>query len=218
MIDLHQHTNCSDGLLSVQETIEIFVGNSGKTIAITDHDTFKSQLEAKSLCDKFGIEYVFGVELSTIYKNQSVHVLGYFPNYPSDSIVKYIEHQTIISAVKRIRSNASDWPIGHYPIEEIIRLIHSSNGIAILAHPVMYKLLLNDLISIVDGLECINPAQDVKFTEELIQICRDKNLYCTFGTDFHGNLGGDNINYNALYTKYHYIIEPFISEIKIRAI
>ena len=39
MIDLHIHTNCSDGVLSPKEAVDLAVKNGVCAISITDHDT-----------------------------------------------------------------------------------------------------------------------------------------------------------------------------------
>ena len=39
MIDLHTHTSCSDGILSVRELVGNAVKNNVEIISITDHDT-----------------------------------------------------------------------------------------------------------------------------------------------------------------------------------
>ncbi|WP_425325412.1 PHP domain-containing protein [Paenibacillus xylanexedens] len=215
---MHQHTNCSDGLLSIEETIHRCINNHVKTISITDHDSFQSQNDAILICKKNNIKYIYGVELSAVYENQSVHVLGYFPNYPSSSLERYVANQRIITTVKANRSKSKSVPVGYYPIEEITRLIHASNGYAILAHPVIYSPIINELVSMVDGIECINPSQDLEFTEEMIQLCREFNLLCTFGTDFHG-IEHENIhNYNSLCEQYSHVIEPFLSKIHSRTL
>ena len=78
MIDLHSHTNESDGSLSPSELVRA-AGEAGvRVLGITDHDTFAGYdqaLEAAKLC---GIELVCGIELSTKLHGHSVHLLGYF--------------------------------------------------------------------------------------------------------------------------------------------
>ena len=68
-IDLHVHSNCSDGQMSpfkiFQEASRIGIG----LISITDHDSINCQAEAKELADEFGIEYMHGLELNVTYSH-----------------------------------------------------------------------------------------------------------------------------------------------------
>lgn len=78
IIDLHIHTNISDGALTPKEVIDEAVKNGVSTIAIADHDTIDSYTE--ELCNYARakkIELIKAVEISTKGKKCGVHVLGY---------------------------------------------------------------------------------------------------------------------------------------------
>jgi predicted metal-dependent phosphoesterase TrpH len=78
LIDLHSHTNESDGTCSPAELIEEAVRRGVDTLGITDHDTFKGYDQAVPLAAEAGVELVCGIELSTKLHGRSVHLLGYF--------------------------------------------------------------------------------------------------------------------------------------------
>jgi predicted metal-dependent phosphoesterase TrpH len=78
LIDLHSHTNESDGTLSPAELLEEAVRNGVTVLGITDHDTFAGYDQAAQRAGRAGVELVCGIELSTKLKRQSVHLLGYF--------------------------------------------------------------------------------------------------------------------------------------------
>ena len=78
MIDLHSHTNESDGTCSPAELVEEAVRAGLKVLGITDHDTFRGFDQAAPLACQAGVEPVCGIELSTKLRGQSVHLLGYF--------------------------------------------------------------------------------------------------------------------------------------------
>ena len=78
MIDLHSHTNESDGTCSPAQLIDEAVRAGVKTLGITDHDTFKGFDEAGAHAAAAGIELICGIELSTKLHGHSVHLLGYF--------------------------------------------------------------------------------------------------------------------------------------------
>ena len=79
LIDLHTHTNESDGTLSPSQLIAEAVRRGVDTLAITDHDTFAGYDSAVPLAREAGVALVRGIELSTKLHGESVHLLGYFP-------------------------------------------------------------------------------------------------------------------------------------------
>jgi len=85
IIDLHIHSNHSDGALSVKEIVrEAKLRNIG-FMSITDHDSIGCQEIAMDLAGKAGIRYVSGVELNVTFshpryregKSVSLDFLGY---------------------------------------------------------------------------------------------------------------------------------------------
>jgi len=73
IIDLHIHSNCSDGNLTVEEIVkEAKVRNIG-LISITDHDSIGCQERAMALARKNGIRYVSGVELNVTFSHPRYH-------------------------------------------------------------------------------------------------------------------------------------------------
>jgi len=76
--DLHIHTINSDGEYSVSEIIKKLREENIKLFSITDHDNIDS-IEQVSKEDLSGLEYVSGIEISSIVDNKyKVHILGYF--------------------------------------------------------------------------------------------------------------------------------------------
>lgn len=79
-IDLHIHTNKSDGFLEPKEVIALAKSTQTKVIAISDHDSIDGLLELKSnlYCGMIGIN---AVEFSSYIINNGtkirIHVLGY---------------------------------------------------------------------------------------------------------------------------------------------
>ena len=78
MIDLHSHTNESDGTCSPAQLIAEAVGAGVRTLGITDHDTLKGYDQARPHAAEAGVELICGIELSTKLHGHSVHLLGYF--------------------------------------------------------------------------------------------------------------------------------------------
>jgi len=78
VIDLHSHTDESDGTCSPAQLIEEAVRAGVTTLGITDHDTFKGYDQARAHAPAAGVELICGIELSTKLHGHSVHLLGYF--------------------------------------------------------------------------------------------------------------------------------------------
>lgn len=77
-----------------------------------------------------------------------------------------------------------------YPdIHEVLELIHSAGGIAVLAHPMVYhnEALLEELADNgLDGVEVWHPHHSEEERTALLAFARDKGLLVTGGSDFHG--------------------------------
>lgn len=82
MIDLHTHTDESDGTLSPIALRELAREMGLQALAITDHDTFAGYDRVASSAETTDLELICGIELSTSYRGQSVHLLGYFLDHP----------------------------------------------------------------------------------------------------------------------------------------
>jgi 3',5'-nucleoside bisphosphate phosphatase len=78
LIDLHSHTNQSDGTLSPAGLIEAARAAEIEVLGITDHDTFAGYDQAVPVACEARVELLCGIELSTKLHGHSVHLLGYF--------------------------------------------------------------------------------------------------------------------------------------------
>jgi hypothetical protein len=85
VIDLHSHTDRSDGTFTPGELVDEAVRVGLSALAITDHDTFAGHDAAVPLAAAAGLELICGIELSTKFHGVSVHLLGYFPRHPPSS-------------------------------------------------------------------------------------------------------------------------------------
>ena len=77
-IDLHTHTLASDGSDTPAAVVQQAAALGLRAVAVTDHDTFAGLPEALAAGQRCGIEVVPGVELSTVWGGEEVHLLGYF--------------------------------------------------------------------------------------------------------------------------------------------
>ena len=82
MVDLHTHSDRSDGTLSPQQLIDLARRLGLKALSITDHDNLEGYDLAEPYAQRVGVELVCGVELSTKFQSSSIHILGYFLEQP----------------------------------------------------------------------------------------------------------------------------------------
>ena len=102
MIDLHSHTNQSDGSCSPEQLVEEAVRAGVTTLGITDHDTFAGYDQALGAADSAGLELVCGIELSTKLHSHSVHLLGYF--FGSNGLTEFRRWVLELQASRRERN------------------------------------------------------------------------------------------------------------------
>ena len=85
--DLHTHTTHSDGALSPYELITKAKNAGLSIISITDHDSVSALEEAVEFGRESGVEVIAGMELSTSFNDQEIHILGYFVDYRSKTLL-----------------------------------------------------------------------------------------------------------------------------------
>lgn len=83
VIDLHTHSNASDGTQSPTELVEAAVAAGVDVLAITDHDTVAGWPEATEAARRVGLTLVRGIEISCTFGAAGIHLLGYLTD-PDD--------------------------------------------------------------------------------------------------------------------------------------
>jgi len=76
LIDLHVHSNASDGTFAPAEVVRLAKEGGLKALALTDHDTIDGLAEAVAAGETYGVEVIPGVEVSARCPGGSMHVLG----------------------------------------------------------------------------------------------------------------------------------------------
>ncbi|MFG6495217.1 PHP domain-containing protein [Fictibacillus sp. UD] len=95
--DLHTHTTASDGTFSPAENIKRALEKGLGAIAITDHDTVSGIEEAMLEASKHpNFECIPGIEISTLYKGQDIHVLGYYIDYKDEEFLSVLTNLTSV--------------------------------------------------------------------------------------------------------------------------
>lgn len=82
--DLHCHTKLSDGSLGIEDLITLAKKRGLETIAITDHDCLAGTVRGKIIGERYGVNVIPGVELSSTdsQTGKRVNLLCYLSDMP----------------------------------------------------------------------------------------------------------------------------------------
>lgn len=86
LIDLHVHSNASDGSFTPSQVADLAIDAGLKAIALTDHDTIDGIAEIIDYTKNRQLEVVPGIELSCYYQNREVHILGFYVDYKNPEL------------------------------------------------------------------------------------------------------------------------------------
>lgn len=100
MIDLHVHSNHSDGTSSPEELISLAQSSGVSVFALTDHDTVSGVRKAKEVAEHSAVTgpkvtVISGVEISAAYKNKDIHILGLFVDETNSALLTSLEEAVI---------------------------------------------------------------------------------------------------------------------------
>src|SRR3989339_206516 len=89
--DFHFHSTHSDGKLSVQELAEIIKTKKLSLCSLTDHNTVDGIREFETYLDGSGVKVIPGVELTTKYNEDEVHILAF--DFDVDVVAKILKER-----------------------------------------------------------------------------------------------------------------------------
>ena len=78
LIDLHVHSDKSDGSYSPSDLISYAIKQGVSAFALTDHDTVDGIDEAIEAAKGTSVTVIPGIELSTEYEGKDIHIVGLF--------------------------------------------------------------------------------------------------------------------------------------------
>lgn len=133
LIDMHTHTNYSDGELSPDELIRLAIEKNIETLAITDHDT----IEGIKTVDKSNypeIEIINGIELSVKINKGRMHILGYGIDLNNETLNKKmtdLKNNSTDSLLSTMEQIKRDYGIrfSYEDIKEMINANHNLNRV-----------------------------------------------------------------------------------------
>lgn len=91
-VDLHAHTNVSDGTLTPAELVNLAAKSGLTALAITDHDHVGALAAARAHAIDKGIEIVPGIELSVEEEGFELHLLGYLFDERDERLLATLDH------------------------------------------------------------------------------------------------------------------------------
>ena len=142
LIDMHTHTNYSDGDLSPQELIELAIDKGIGTLAITDHNIIEAIKKVNKNNDTIvasGIKIINGIELSAKTDIGRMHILGYGIDLNNEALNKKlleIKDNSINSFLSIMEQIKRDYGI-RFSYEDIKTLVNANHN---LGRPDLAKL------------------------------------------------------------------------------
>lgn len=132
-IDMHTHTNYSDGDLSPEKLIRLAIDKRIGTLAITDHDTIegiKKVNRNENIIVDSGIEIINGIELSAKTDKGRMHILGYGIDLKNKALNKKmidLKDNSINSVLSIMEQIKRDYGIrfGYDDIKELVNANHN---------------------------------------------------------------------------------------------
>lgn len=186
-VNLHIHSNYSDGKADFKEIIDSAKKNGYKLISITDHNTVEGHKKYK---DEI---LITGAEFDCWFGYVFIHLLAYGIDVENPALAPFLAKTKAETEGDIIRLFARK------NVPKLINAIHEAGGIAVLAHPACYwaismEGLVKRLIKYgLDGIEVYYPyprfRKIVKFhSSKDVKKIADKypQLIQTGGSDFHG--------------------------------
>lgn len=248
MVDLHVHSNKSDGTFTPSELVTMAIEKNLTALALTDHDTTDGLEELANAAAGKPLTVVPGIELSTEYEGKDIHIVGLFIDptqsdfrahlkafvesrddrnrkmcanlqeagipisyealqeaNPGSVITRahygtwLLEHGVVSSVADAFSKYLGDHTPYFVPREKVtpqqaVSLIQKAGGLAILAHPILYRMSRERLDILVrrlkevglTGIEAIYATYNSREENQIRQLASKYNLLLSGGSDFHG--------------------------------
>lgn len=181
VVDMHVHTQYSDGLHSAH-AIAKRAAMLGIGIAVTDHNEIQGALEIDKSAHFLNIP---GIEITS---REGSHLLVYF--YETDSLRQFYRTDVMPFMGSGVMSSLS------LSMEEIIQRARGYRAVVVFAHPYCAaytgvcnlhfpKERLNNLMTLVDGVEVINAGNLNKWNLQCAVLGFNLNKAVTGGSDAH---------------------------------
>jgi predicted metal-dependent phosphoesterase TrpH len=132
-IDLHTHSNCSDGALAPAALLAHAAAAGVEVLALTDHDTVAGVEQAGQSAALHGLTLVPGVEISAAWRAQSIHVLGLWIDPCSVQLLEVLDAQAERRRLRMRKICARLEKLG-LPGSELLSAVQAHPGLPTRAH------------------------------------------------------------------------------------
>lgn len=265
-VDLHTHSNASDGKMSPEELVRHAADSGVVLLALTDHDTCAGNACAAAAAATAGIHFVAGIEVSTLWRGREIHVVGLCVDEKHPALKELLAEQRRLrderaraigekleacgfvnayEETRRMAGNNASITRGNYTdylfsmgaadtpgkcfasylaegrkayvkpkwctMDDAVRSVRLSGGIAVLAHPRCYdlnnkwlRMLITDFREAGgEAMEVSGSMQSPADRDFLQVLSREYALFASFGSDFHReckyiSIGGCRIDAGAV--------------------
>lgn len=123
-IDLHMHTNYSDGRWPAQQLIDYLAKEQFQLVSVTDHDRVDKVAEIQQLGAEQGLPVLSGVEISTQWRDKMAHLLcyGFDPDHNAlgeltQKVVR-LQLENTHAVNQNLRSNGYEFPLQEEALAE----------------------------------------------------------------------------------------------------
>lgn len=132
-IDLHTHSNCSDGSLTPAELVARAAAAGVDVMALTDHDTVAGLEEAEHSAGVHNLRLVPGVEISASWRAQAIHVLGLWID-PAGAEFRGVLSEQAERRRARMRKICARLGKLGLPGDELLAVVQAQPGLPTRAH------------------------------------------------------------------------------------
>jgi 3',5'-nucleoside bisphosphate phosphatase len=132
-IDLHTHSNCSDGTLTPAELVSRAAAAGVNALALTDHDTVAGLDAAQAAAAHCNIVLVPGVEISASWRAQAIHVLGLWIDPVAASLKSHLAAQTELRRERMRKMCARLGKLG-LPGDKLLTTVQAFPGVPTRSH------------------------------------------------------------------------------------
>ena len=116
-VDLHCHSNISDGMLAPAAVAARAKANGVDVWALTDHDEVSGIARGtRRRPPMLGMRYVPGVEISVTWAGQTVHIVGLQIDETNEDLVQGLGSHPLRPRTARPRNGRRSWPRPAFPM------------------------------------------------------------------------------------------------------
>jgi 3',5'-nucleoside bisphosphate phosphatase len=138
LIDLHTHSNVSDGTFTPHGLVDYAASKGITRLALTDHDTVDGLGEACRRAALTGLDFIGGVEISAEFKEGSMHILGYFADHETSRISEKLE---ALKTARKERNPKIIRKLNEKGMAITMEEVAAGSGGNVIGRPVMARIL-----------------------------------------------------------------------------